>query len=289
MARARTSSSRAARPYPYGPCQGRSERGRERQRTPFLVGEQRCPHLVLVGSRRVHHGQPARLRHRSHPARCGPGQGGTALRAEHRTRPSAASALGRQHQVGEVLPPPPHDHHCANTGTYRPPLWTTPCGQRGQASGGAARGFGARRTSTRPGIRTARGLPVYGVGRRPAGVRRRGGGLPVYGVGAEACRWTLHGAGLPVHVRRRHADARRRAEAAGSSARSDGRLSASRTARRKPVGSVQLRGRTNACRLREPPGGGPAAPDTTPRTPGGSARRPARGEPCPGQTGPYPG
>ncbi len=122
-------ASPLAQPCPYGPCQGRSERCRERQRTSFLVGEECRPYLVLIGSRHVHHRQPVWFRHRSHPARCGSAQGGTALRAEHRARLPTASALGRQHQVGEVLPPSPHAHHCANARAPRPPLWKTTCGQ----------------------------------------------------------------------------------------------------------------------------------------------------------------
>ncbi len=117
------------KPRPHGPRQGRPERRRERQRAALLVGEQHCPRLVHVPHRRVHDRQPRRLRHRSHPARPGPAQDGTALRAERRARPPAASALSRQHQVGEVLPPPPHAHHCANTRGDRPPLWITPCGK----------------------------------------------------------------------------------------------------------------------------------------------------------------
>ena len=115
-------------PRPHSPRQSHAERRRERQRTPLLVGQQHGPHRVLVPGRRVHDRQPGRLRSRSHPARYGPAQGGTALRAEHRARPPAASALGRQHQVREVLPPPPHAHHCANARADRPPLWITPCG-----------------------------------------------------------------------------------------------------------------------------------------------------------------
>ena len=117
------------KPCPHSPCQSRPERRRERQHTALLVGQQRSPDLVRVPGRRVHHRQPGRLRNRPHPARCGPAQDGTALRTEHRTRPATAPALGRQHQVGEVLPPPPHAHHCANARADRPPLWTTTCGK----------------------------------------------------------------------------------------------------------------------------------------------------------------
>lgn len=114
---------------PHGPRQSRPERPREAQHPPLLVGQQYRPYRIRVPSRRVHHRQSGRLRHRSHPAGRGPGQGGTALRTEHRTRPPAASTLGRQHQIGEVLPPPPHAHHCAQARADRPPLWITTCGK----------------------------------------------------------------------------------------------------------------------------------------------------------------
>jgi hypothetical protein len=93
------------------------------------MGQHHRPYRVRIPSRRVHDRQTGRLRHRSHPARCGPVQGGTALRTEHRARPPTASALGRQHQIGQVPPPPPHAHHCANAEADRPPLWITTCGK----------------------------------------------------------------------------------------------------------------------------------------------------------------
>ncbi len=116
-------------PGPHSSRQRRTERPREPQSAPLLVRQQHRPHRIRIPSRRMHDRQSGRLRHRSNPARCGPFQGGTALRTERRARPPAASALGRQHQIGEVLPPPPHAHHCANTGAGRPPLWKTPCGK----------------------------------------------------------------------------------------------------------------------------------------------------------------
>lgn len=114
---------------PHSPRQSRTERRRKAQRPPLLVGQQHRPYRIRVPSRRVHDRQSGRLRHRSHPARRGPVQGGTALRTERRARLPAASALGRQHQIGEVLPPPAHAHHCANAEADRPPLWITPCGK----------------------------------------------------------------------------------------------------------------------------------------------------------------
>lgn len=117
------------KPHPHSPRQRRTQRPRKTQRAPFLVSEDRRPHLVRIRSRRIRRRQPNRLGHRSYPARYDPGQGRTALRAEHRARPAAASALGRQHQIREVPPPPPHVHHCANAPPDRPPLWTTACGQ----------------------------------------------------------------------------------------------------------------------------------------------------------------
>ncbi len=113
----------------HGPRQSRTERPREAQRPPLLVGQQCRPYRIRIPGRRVHDRQSGRFRHRSHPARHGPVQGGTALRTEHRARLPAASALGRQHQIGEVPPPPPHAHHCANAEADRPPLWITPCGK----------------------------------------------------------------------------------------------------------------------------------------------------------------
>ncbi|MDQ0761257.1 hypothetical protein QF027_003892 [Streptomyces canus] len=111
------------------PRKSRTERRSQTQRPPLLVGQQHRPYRVRIPSSRVHDRQSGRLRHRSYPARCGPVQGGTALRTEHRARPPTAPALGRQHQIGQVPPPPPHAHHCANTEPDRPPLWITPCGK----------------------------------------------------------------------------------------------------------------------------------------------------------------
>ena len=113
----------------YRPRQSRAERPSEAQRPSLLMGQQDRPYRVRIPSRRVHDRQSGRLRHRSRPARCGPVQGGTALRTEHRARPPTASALGRQHQIGQVPPPPPHAHHCANAEADRPPLWITACGK----------------------------------------------------------------------------------------------------------------------------------------------------------------
>ncbi|MDH6569944.1 hypothetical protein M2160_004965 [Streptomyces sp. SAI-117] len=124
-------SGRAHLPHsrPHSPRQSRTEWPREAQHPPLLVGQQHRPYRVRIPSRRMHHRQSGRLRHRPHPAGRGPVQGGTALRTEHRARLPAASALGRQHQIGEVLPPPPHAHHCANAEADRPPLWITACGK----------------------------------------------------------------------------------------------------------------------------------------------------------------
>lgn len=119
---------RFAQPRPHRPCEGRPQGLRESQRSPLLVREQYGPHRVLVRGGRVHHRQPGRLRARAHPARCTAEQGVPAARAERRTRPTAACALGRQHEISEVLQPPPHVHHCAKRGALRPPLWITPCG-----------------------------------------------------------------------------------------------------------------------------------------------------------------
>lgn len=163
----RSRTSRRLQSGPHGPGQGRAQWCRQGQRTALLVSEQHRPHLVRIGSGRVHRRQPGRFRHRSHPARRGPAQDGTALGTEHRARPSTASALGRQHQIREVPPPPPHGHHCANARPTRPPLWTTACGQlRGRCVQGD--GDGSRRDSwpfggqPRRRRRTATGTPSDG-------------------------------------------------------------------------------------------------------------------------------
>ncbi|GAA1217476.1 MULTISPECIES: hypothetical protein [Streptomyces] len=119
---------RFTQPRPHSPREGRAQGLRETQRPPLLVREQYGPYRVLVRSGRVHHRQPGRLRARPHPARRTAAQGVPAARAERRTRPTAASTLGRQRKISEVLQPPPHVHHCAKRGGLRPPLWITPCG-----------------------------------------------------------------------------------------------------------------------------------------------------------------
>jgi hypothetical protein len=93
-----------AEPGPHRPCQRSAERCREGQHAPLLVGQQGGTYLVRVPGRGTCHRQSRGLRLRPHPARCGAAQGSTASRAQHRASPAAASALGRQHQVGEVPP-----------------------------------------------------------------------------------------------------------------------------------------------------------------------------------------
>jgi hypothetical protein len=132
---------RFTQPRPHRPREGRAQGLRETQRPPLLVREQYGPYRVLVRSGRVHHRQPGRLRARPHPARGTAAQGVPAARAERRTRPTAASTLGRQHKISEVLQPPPHVHHCAKRGALRPPpvdnpLWTTPGRAHSVAIGG---------------------------------------------------------------------------------------------------------------------------------------------------------
>ncbi len=110
--------------------------GAVRASTPrSLCASRAAPYLVRVPGGRVHHRQPRRFRHRPRPARCGAAQRRTAPGAQHRAAPAAASALGRQHQVGEVPPPfpqTPHGHHCARA---RGPdqacgkRWRAPCGK----------------------------------------------------------------------------------------------------------------------------------------------------------------
>lgn len=109
----------------HGPREGTAQGSGERERAAFLVGEEQVPYGVGVRRGGMHHRQPGGRGRGPHPARCRPCQGVRAGRAQLRPRSAAASAGDRQHQPGDLAPPPPH----GSTVRLRTPPGH-PCGKR---------------------------------------------------------------------------------------------------------------------------------------------------------------
>lgn len=96
------------RPGPHGARQRPAERPRQRKRATLLVCQERRPYRVLVRGGGMHHRQPGGLRRGPHPLRRSAVQRRPTLLAQLAPRPAAATTGRRQHQPGDLPPPPPH-------------------------------------------------------------------------------------------------------------------------------------------------------------------------------------